>query len=139
MLRAFIRYKRANYTNIRYTKRSTIRLHVIRGTQYTTIHWFAINCNHCRLTLDSRIELYTVFITILRPIGADSVNLRRKHIYFQFLLFVCDIVHNSVFKSTIVNILKGEEDQLDEAEKVSVEYLLVPQRCPKLMLRFVRD
>ena len=32
---AFERYKRPI---IRYTKRSIIRLHVIRGTQYTTIH-----------------------------------------------------------------------------------------------------
>ena len=36
VLHAFIRYKRANYTNTRYTKRSIRRLHVIRGTQYTT-------------------------------------------------------------------------------------------------------
>ena len=50
MLLAFIRYKRANYTNIRYTKRSIIRLHVIRGTQYTTIYW----C-WCGFSTDSQV------------------------------------------------------------------------------------
>ena len=39
VLHAFIRYKRQIIRIIRYTKPSIIRLHVIRGTQYTTIHW----------------------------------------------------------------------------------------------------
>ena len=58
MLHAFIRYKRANYTNIRYTKRSTIRLHVIRETQYTTIHWSLL------LSILIRIKEFVHFRTV---------------------------------------------------------------------------
>ena len=43
MLHAFIRYKGQILRIIRYTKPSIKRLHVIRGTQYTTIHWCEIS------------------------------------------------------------------------------------------------